>query len=159
MCSGVICTGYMACTAVCTSSLPQGLHFGYDFALQITRETSFLRFSDYCSYTEPYCNVYIFPSDPSGSCIPLNTWMFHIMQSVLCKWLGQIMKFNYWGSNLINIQGHIQNLECYFPIRAMYQMEGKRLNTDDFLHWLVIFFQGSCYSFSAGVHVQDAFFH
>lgn len=34
------------------------------------------------------CNVYIFPSDPSGSCIPLNTWMFHIMQSVLCKGLG-----------------------------------------------------------------------
>lgn len=51
------------------------------------------------------------------------------------------MRFNCWGSNLINIQGHSQKLECYFPIRAMYQMEGKRLNIDDFLHWLVIFFR------------------
>lgn len=28
-----------------------------------------------------------FPSDPSGSCIPVNTWVFHIMQSVLSKQL------------------------------------------------------------------------
>lgn len=39
-------------------------------------------------HKEQDCNVYISPSDPSGSCIPLNTWMFHIMQTVLCKGLG-----------------------------------------------------------------------
>lgn len=50
------------------------------------------------------------------------------------------MRFNCWGSNLINTQGHIQKLECCFPIRAMYQMEGKGLNIDDFLHWVTDFF-------------------
>lgn len=68
-------------------------------------------------------------------------------------------RFNCWESNLINIQGHIQKLECCFPIRAMYQMEGKRINIDDFLHWLVMFFQGSGYSFWDDVRVRDAFFH
>lgn len=70
-----------------------------------------------------------------------------------------MMRFNCWGSNLINIQGHIQKLECCFPIKAMYQEEGKGLNIDDFLHGASDFFQGSSCSVSAYIHVPAAYFH